>query len=465
MAAYKRPIHRSLVLGSAVFIAFMCFLLSIQAYLSYSKSLYNRYDDKLDDILNYITKQVDVDAWYNSVVTGQVSEQHPQVQKLLNGMVDDFELFYLYAVFVRNEKMYNICSATSEKERAAGEEDMPFLDSSEAYPLEELKKFEVATSKDEISYFEEDSEWGAAYTACKPLISSTGVHFGLVCADVAIGELHKTVNNYVLYNVLLTLGIGILFALILLVWLRRNVTGPILALEKSARHFAEKSREKKMDPQNLVFDAPIINTQNEVESLSNAITQMSNDMKTYVHDILEAEETAKTAQEEAANMTMLAYKDALTHVGSRIAYDNAARTLEKDLKERLVNEFGIAMIDLNNLKVINDSYGHANGNLYIAGACHIVCTIFRHSPVFRVGGDEFIVILKNSDYEHRHELVESANQKFFETENDMSREPWERYSVAIGLAEYKPGDTVDAVGKRADEEMYNNKQKMKKART
>ena len=263
---------------------------------------------------------------------------------------------------------------------------------------------------------------------------------------------------------MLTLGIGILFALILLVWLRRNVTGPILALEKSARHFAEKSREKKMDPQNLVFDAPIINTQNEVESLSNAITQMSNDMKTYVHDILEAEETAKTAQEEAANMTMLAYKDALTHVGSRIAYDDAARTLEKDLKERLVNQFGIAMIDLNNLKVIKDSYGHANGNLYIAGACHIVCTIFRHSPVFRVGGDEFIVILKNSDYEHRHELVESANQKFFETENDMSREPWERYSVAIGLAEYKPGDTVDAVGKRADEEMYNNKQKMKKAR-
>ena len=130
-----------------------------------------------------------------------------------------------------------------------------------------------------------------------------------------------------------------------------------------------------------------------------------------------------------------------------------------------MNQFGIAMIDLNNLKVINDSYGHANGNLYIAGACHIVCTIFRHSPVFRVGGDEFIVILKNSDYEHRHELVESANQKFFETENDMSREPWERYSVAIGLAEYKPGDTVDAVGKRADEEMYNNKQKMKKART
>ena len=463
MAAYKRPIHRSLFLGSAVFIAFLCFLLSIQSYLTYSKSLYKRYDDKLDNILNYITNQVDIDDLYNSVVTGQASEKHPQFQALLNGMVDEFELFYLYSVFVRNNLMNNICSATSEKERAAGEVDMPFGETSDAYPPEELKKFEDATAKDEISYFEEDSEWGAAYTACKPLISSTGVHFGLVCADISIEDLHNSVHHYVIYNIILTLGLGILFALILLVWLRHNVTGPILALEKSARKFAEKSRGKK-DPQELVFDAPTINTQNEVESLSNAITQMSQDMKTYVQDILEAEETAKTAQEEAANMTMLAYKDALTHVGSRIAFDNAARTLNSDVANRLVNQFGIVMIDLNNLKVINDSYGHANGNLYIAGACHIICTIFRHSPVFRVGGDEFIVILKNSDYEHRHELVETARQKFFETENDNSREPWDRYSVAIGLAEYKPGETVDAVGKRADEEMYQNKQQMKKNR-
>ena len=464
MAAYKRPIQRSLVLGSAVFIALMCFLLSIQAYLTYSKSLYKRYDDKLDDVLKYATTQMDIDDLYQSVITGEASEKHPQVQQLLNGMVDEFELFYLYAVFVRGTKMYNICSATSARERAAGEEDMPFLDSSDAYPMEELQKYSIATGKDEISYFEEDSEWGAAYTACKPLINSTKVHFGLICADVSIEELHKTVGHYILYNVLLTLGLGILFGLVLLIWLRHNVTGPILALEKCTRMFAERSRGKKKDPNDLVFEVPEINTHNEVESLSNAIAQMSKDMKTYVEDILEAEETIKTTQEEAANMTILAYKDALTHVGSKIAYDNAARTLDKDVAEKLVTEFGIAMIDLNNLKVINDSYGHANGNTYIAGACHIVCTIFRHSPVFRVGGDEFIVILKNSDYENRHDLVEKANLKFFETENDNAREPWERFSVAIGMAEYRDGESVDAVFKRADQAMYQNKQKMKKAR-
>ena len=464
MSAYKRPIHRSLVLGSAVFIAFMCFLLSIQAYLTYSKSMFERYDDKLDDILNYVTKQTDLDDLYECVIKGEKSEKYNQLQELLNGMVDDFQLFYLYSVFVRDKLMVNICSATSAEERAKGEVDMPLLETSDAYPEEELKKFSDAIAKDEISYFEENSEWGYAYTACKPLVNSTGVHYGLLCADLSINELHKTVHDYVFYNVILSLALGLLFGLILIVWLRHNVTGPILALERSARNFAEKSRGKKKDPKNLIFEAPEINTHNEVESLSIAIAQMSKDMKTYVEDILEAEETVKSAQEEAANMTMLAYKDALTHVGSKIAYDNAARALDKDVAEKLVTEFGIAMIDLNNLKTINDSYGHANGNIYIAGACHIVCTIFRHSPVFRIGGDEFIVILKNSDYEQRHNLIEKANLKFFETENDNAREPWERYSVAIGMAEHRDGESADAVFKRADEAMYQNKLKMKKNR-
>lgn len=465
MTVNKKPIHRSLFIGCAAFIAFMCFLFSAQAYYTYSKTLYSRYDEKLGSLLNHITKHIDLDDLYQCVITGEKSEKYHQVQETLNNLVDEFNLFYLYSAFVRDKLMVNICSATSEVERARGEQDMELLETSDTYPEEELNKFSAAIAEDKITFFEETSEWGAAYTGCKPLISSTGVHYGLLCADISIEALHNTLHKSVLYSILLTLGTGILFASILIFWLRRNVTGPIIALEKSVIKFAEKSRDKKKDPKNLIFDAPEINTQNEVESLSSAITQMSKDMRNYVEDILEAEETAKSAQKEAANMTLLAYKDALTHVGSKIAYDNAARTLDKDVAEKLVTEFGIAMIDLNNLKVINDSYGHANGNSYIAGACHIVCTIFRHSPVFRIGGDEFIVILKNDDYEQRHKLIERANLKFFETENDSAREPWERYSVAIGMAEYREGETTDAVFKRADQAMYLNKQKMKKNRT
>ena len=233
MKNQKKPIHRSLILGSAVFITFMCLLLSIQAYLTYSQSLYKRYDDKLSNILNYAVNRIDMDDLYQNAITGQKTEKYNDVQQLLNGMVDDFELFYLYSLFVRNDSMYNICSATSKAERERGEEDMKLLEPTDAYELSEIRKFAKAMTKDEISFFEENSDWGAAYTACKPYVNSLGVHFGVICADISISDLHKTVNNYVMYNVLLTLGLGLLFALILFIWLRRNVTGPILELEKS----------------------------------------------------------------------------------------------------------------------------------------------------------------------------------------------------------------------------------------
>ena len=81
--------------------------------------------------------------------------------------------------------------------------------------------------------------------------------------------------------------------------------------------------------------------------------------------------------------------------------------------------------------------------------------------MFRIGGDEFIVILRDSDYENRHELIEQARQKFYETESDNSRDPWERFSAAVGIAEYHSGDTVDMVFKNADKDMYENKMSMK----
>ncbi len=463
MTVNRKPIRRSLFIGSVAFIAFMCLLFSAQAYYTYTKTLYSRYDEKLNNILNHIIRQVDQDDLYQCVIMGEKSQQYDLFQQKLNTLVDEFNLFYLYSAFVRGKQLVNICSATSKAERAQGEVDMPLLETSDAYPEEELKKYANATAKDEISYFEETSDWGAAYTACKPLVNSTGVHYGVLCADISIDALHKSVHRSVLNSIISTLGAGLLFVAILIFWLHRNVTGPILALEKSVRKFAEDSNSKA--PEDLAFDAPDINTHNEVESLSTSILKMTEDIKVYVQDILEAKKSVKNAQEKAENMTMLAYKDALTHVGSKIAYDNAARALAKDVADNSISEFGIVMIDLNNLKVINDSYGHANGNTYISGACHIICIIFRHSPVFRIGGDEFIVILKSYDYAVRQKLVDQARQKFFETENDNSKEPWERYSVAIGMAEYKAGDTVDTVFKRADEDMYQNKQNMKKSRT
>ena len=470
MPVYRKSIQRSLLSGVAAFIALLCLLLSIQSYLMVSRALYARYDEQLEHVLLYVEKHLLADDLRRCIRTGQTSAHYGSVQRLLNGLVDDFGLTYLYICIPVDDgqgTMVNVVSSTSAAERAAGEEDYPLLyEMSDAFTPEELAPYLDAWNRPgEITYFETGSDrWGRAYIGCKPLLASDGETVALLGADIAIDVLHRQVSAYVFYNMTLILAIGFLFGLLSFMWLRKDVTGPVVALERSARRFAEKSHGKK-DPRLLVFDAPDIHTENEVQSLSNAITQMSEDMKNYVEDILEAEKRAESAEQEAEGMSRIAYQDALTHMKSKAAYDAKVAALEQSIANGEA-EFAIVMVDLNNLKKVNDTYGHENGNRYIIGACGIVSDIYKHSPIYRVGGDEFVVVLQGRDYQARDALFREMAARFAEASADEAREPWERFSAAAGMAEYAAAEdgSVKQVFRRADDQMYHNKKAMKAGR-
>ncbi|MBR5896741.1 MAG: GGDEF domain-containing protein, partial [Lachnospiraceae bacterium] len=248
------------------------------------------------------------------------------------------------------------------------------------------------------------------------------------------------------------------------IWMDRKVTEPIERLEKSVVAFAEMSHDQ-MNPDLLNYDDPHIHSQNEVESLSDAVSRMSCDMRDYVKKVLEEKGKVEDMKTEVQKMDMLAYQDALTHVKNKAWYDKVEARVNEDIENGKA-KFGIIMCDLNNLKKINDNYGHEHGNDYLAGACHLICITFDHSPIFRVGGDEFVVLLERTDYNSREHLLEELRNIFTETSSDESKEPWERYSVAMGMAVYdKESDTcMNDVFKRADELMYKDKVASKQAR-
>ena len=164
-------------------------------------------------------------------------------------------------------------------------------------------------------------------------------------------------------------------------------------------------------------------------------------------------------------MQALANRDALTGIRNKTAYDNEIRRLEWRLEDGLT-EFGIAMIDLNFLKRINDTYGHEQGNAAIRKLCRLVCTVFEHSPVFRIGGDEFVVILENRDYNNIELLAQDFNDSLEEMAADINTEIWERISASLGYALYDPArdKSVSDVFKRADHAMYERKAEMKAIR-
>ena len=155
-----------------------------------------------------------------------------------------------------------------------------------------------------------------------------------------------------------------------------------------------------------------------------------------------------------AKLSELMQQDALTKVKNRIAYEKYISNLEDD--------FAIVMFDINNLKQVNDKYGHEMGDIYLKNCCKMICDSFKHSPIFRVGGDEFVAILQNGDYRKRNSLLEKMREKM-DSMISMGLEPWERISIAAGMAEYKKGsnESIKDVVKRADMLMYENKKQMK----
>ena len=121
--------------------------------------------------------------------------------------------------------------------------------------------------------------------------------------------------------------------------------------------------------------------------------------------------------------------------------------------------FAIIVCDDNNLKQINDTQGHAAGDEYIKASARTLCDIFVHSPVFRVGGDEFVVFLRGNDYASRHELMGKLR-----TNSLKSQRAGTGIVLASGMSDYIPDkdNLADDVFDRADKEMYENK-RMRKA--
>ena len=182
----------------------------------------------------------------------------------------------------------------------------------------------------------------------------------------------------------------------------------------------------------------------EVGTLTRSFRKMRDHMQIYISDL-----------------NSRAYTDALTGVKNKGAFDLSVNQMNSEIHEEKT-AFAIIMFDLDNLKEINDQYGHERGDIYLQTACRLICRVFAHSPVYRVGGDEFCVLAQFADYNARDELLKKFDQEA-EARNVKAEHPWERIEVSRGIAVYHPGKdkTAEQVYSRADEAMYKDKRRRK----
>ena len=175
--------------------------------------------------------------------------------------------------------------------------------------------------------------------------------------------------------------------------------------------------------------------------------------------IMNIENQFMMEQEYAANLQAAedkAFKDQLTGVKNKRAYVDEEEHLNVQINAGVDFDFGVVVCDLNGLKQVNDTKGHQAGDAYIKEGCEIICDAFSRSPVFRIGGDEFVAIVQGKDYDRIESRIAKINK--INSKNKKN----DKVTIAVGYSLFGKNDKfVSDVFERADSAMYKNKKKMK----
>jgi len=147
--------------------------------------------------------------------------------------------------------------------------------------------------------------------------------------------------------------------------------------------------------------------------------------------------------------------DPLTRAGNRRSFDFQLKNSIQNVLHNH-NPLGFVIFDIDDFKLINDEYGHAAGDQVLKNITNLSFEILEHKRIlYRVGGEEFVIILENTDKEKLKEICESIRDKV----ENCTFDP--QITLSFGATLFEECDTTDSLFKRADKALYQAKKQGK----
>ena len=310
-----------------------------------------------------------------------------------------------------------------------------------------------------------DDEYGYLLTLYKPVYDGAGRCQCFVAVDFSMEPLLEYTHIFIIKLLALFSGCFIFIFAIGRAFVEDNVILPVNSIAYCARNFSYDSvaaREKNIER----IKGLKIRTGDEIENLYRALLRTTENFLRYLEHLHRAKTQVADMRVKVFAMDEIAHKDSLTGVRNKTAYTEEVAELDKKISAGNA-EFCMVMVDVNYLKRVNDTYGHEIGNTYLQNACRLTCAVFGAENVYRIGGDEFVVILEGEKVSLSKYFISQFKSEMEHKLSNESLALWEKVSAAVGLAVYEPAKdkSADEVFKRADKEMYANKLAMKAART
>ena len=467
----KNPLSRVMTIYCVLFAVFFAVCMNAICFYLYEQDMMNRYHAYTTDVLNYVADNIDGDDLLHCMRTGVKSEKYLQLQDMADRLKETHHLEFLYIIKPLSDQppdnMMDVLAARTKFEQEYEADQLTDLGklTGEAYPAELARQYMARIDRNpEVTFFQNDSQFGHIYTAIRPVFDSQGNPIAVLCADVLLDEINLGRTRFLFASTIMGLIAGAMLVTLMSLWLKRRVADPIARIKNSAVTMAEKCHNCH-DLTLFSFEDPNIHTHDELEALSISVTAMCQEMKAYAEKLVHADQQMGEMRESFVIMDQLAYSDPLTGAGNKAAYERCSAKLEKELQKGQT-EFVIIMADLNYLKRINDHFGHDCGNKYLINLHELLKKHFPQGEIFRIGGDEFVILLTGAVSHQAEEMLQAAKDHMRKSGQATGLQPWEQVSCAMGLCRYNPQmhKNVLEVFRTADSAMYHDKKAMRAER-
>ena len=161
-------------------------------------------------------------------------------------------------------------------------------------------------------------------------------------------------------------------------------------------------------------------------------------------------------KENSRNFMSMANTDSMTGLRNKHAFSGYEESLDESIQNKAIQNVAVAVCDINGLKHVNDTLGHAAGDKLIKDGSALLCEYFTHGAIFRIGGDEFVIILQGKGFDTKDEVIKEFNKK---VESNIGTG---EVVISLGYSILTEGDEqLNDIFKRADQMMYERKKELK----
>ena len=296
-----------------------------------------------------------------------------------------------------------------------------------------------------------EDEWGNFYSAYCPVFDSKGNVAGIIGVDFNSDWYDMQIKEHTLSIVLIT-AISIAFGgLIVLIFVHNiskrfdTIGNELTVLSNDVDALTKEITSRKDYRENIANDDKKTEIDeetevDEIELLESRLHYMHTEMDRYLSFIRNKANT-----------------DALTMVGNTTSYTERVNSIEEKIADKTA-DFSLVLFDINDLKGINDNYGHHYGDLIIKAAADVISSVFNADNIYRIGGDEFIAVEEGLDQKNIKKKITLIHKKVKQfDEKEMEHKG--TLALSTGTAAYDPKKDKEFrdVFSRADDNMYSDK--------